>query len=248
MNIAIIQARMGSTRFPNKVLMDLGGKTILEHVITRVSQSKFVDDIIVATTIGKQDLSIVSFCASHGVRVFVGSEEDVLDRYYQAARLVKPENVIRITSDCPMIDPEIIDLIGHQHSVAKVDYSSNTLEETYPDGLDAEIFTFASLEFAWSEASLKSDREHVTPFIKKNPNKFKLLSVKNDINISHMRWTIDQIEDHNFLSEIFSSLYPRNPNFRTEDVLEEISKHPHLLEINNGIIRNEGYLNSLKKD
>lgn len=239
---------MGSTRLPNKVMMDLGGKTILEQVVTRVSQSKFVDDIIVATTIGKQDLSIVSFCASQGFRVFVGSEDDVLDRYYQAARLLKPENVIRITSDCPMIDPEIVDLIGHQHVLAKVDYSSNTLEETYPDGLDAEIFTFASLGLAWREAVLKSDREHVTPFIKKNPNKFKLLSVKNDTNISHMRWTIDQIEDYNFLSEIFSNLYPKNPNFRTKDVLEEISRHPHLAKINSGIVRNEGYLNSLKKD
>ncbi len=239
---------MGSTRLPNKVMMDLHGKTILEHVVTRVSQSKFVDDIIIATTIGKQDLSIVSFCASHGFRVFVGSEEDVLDRYYQAARLLRPENIIRITSDCPMIDPEIIDLIGHQHLLVRADYSSNTLDETYPDGLDAEIFTYESLEIAWREALLKSDREHVTPFIKKSPNKFKLLSVKNDENLSHMRWTIDQPEDYKFLGEIYGNIYPKNPKFRTKDVLDEINKHPHLTEINSGIIRNEGYLNSLKKD
>jgi spore coat polysaccharide biosynthesis protein SpsF (cytidylyltransferase family) len=248
MNLALIQARMGSSRLPSKVLMNLCGKTVLEHVVTRVKESKFIDEVIVATTISIQDLQIVNFCASNNVRVFIGSEQDVLDRYYQAARLLRPANIIRITSDCPMIDPEIIDLIGHQHMLARADYSSNTLDETYPDGLDAEIFTFDSLEIAWHEAILKSDREHVTPYIKKNPNKFKLLSVKNDENLSHMRWTIDQPEDYKFLSEIYGNIYPNNPKFRTKDVLEEINKHPQLKEINGGIVRNEGYLNSLKKD
>src|SRR5688572_19407522 len=170
MNLAIIQARLGSTRLPNKVLLTLAGKTVLEHVINRVRASKFINEVIVATTISSNDLEIISFCAKNKIRVFVGSEHDVLDRYYQAARLLQPDNVVRITSDCPMIDPEIIDEIGKKHLEEKADYSSNTLDETYPDGLDAEIISFKALKTAWEQATLPSDREHVTPFIKKQPD------------------------------------------------------------------------------
>lgn len=248
MNLAIIQARMGSTRLPSKVLMNLAGKTVLDHVVERVRESKFIDEIVVATTFSLQDLEIVQFCASKKIRVFVGSEQDVLDRYYQAARLFKPENLIRITSDCPMIDPEIIDSIGQQHIATKADYTSNTIDETFPDGLDAEIFRFSSLEKAWNEATLASDREHVTPFIKKNRELFKVVSIKHETDLSFMRWTIDQTEDFNFLNQIFQRVYPKNPAFRMKDVLNEIAKDPSLLKINSGIIRNEGYLKSLMKD
>lgn len=248
MNLAIIQARMGSTRLPSKVLMPLSGKTVLEHVVTRVRESKFINEVVVATTVDKQDLEIISFCSSNGIRVFVGSETDVLDRYYQAARLFKPANVVRITSDCPMIDPEIIDQIGARHVSEKADYTSNTLEETYPDGLDAEIFSFQALEIAWQQATLYSEREHVTPYIKKYSEKFKLISVKSEVDLSSMRWTIDQQEDFQFLSELFRRLYPSNPTFRTKDVLEVITKDPDIIKINNSIVRNEGYLKSLMKD
>ena len=248
MNLAVIQARIGSTRLPSKVLMNLSGKTVLEHVITRASQSGFIDEIIVATTINKQDLEIVKFCASNRIRVFIGSEQDVLDRYYQAAKLFRPVNVVRITSDCPMIDPEIIDLIGERHLLEKADYTSNTIEETYPDGLDAEIITFPTLEKAWAEARLLSDREHVTPYIKRNPELFKLVNIKYKTDLSFMRWTIDQSEDFIFLDEIFKRLYIKNHAFRTADILNEIENNPELLKINSGIIRNEGYLRSLKKD
>ena len=248
MNLAIIQARMGSTRLPNKVLLKLAGKTVLEHVVSRVKKSKFVDEVIVATTIDKKDLEIISHCASNGIRIFVGSETDVLDRYYQAARLLQPTNVIRITSDCPMIDPEIIDLIGRKHLEERADYTSNTIDETYPDGLDAEVTSFEALKTAWEQATLNSEREHVTPFIKKNPGKFKLVSVENDTNLSHMRWTIDQPEDFEFLQRIFDRLYTANNDFRTKDVLNEIARDPDLLDVNKGIIRNEGYLKSLNSD
>lgn len=248
MNLAVIQARMGSTRLPSKVLMDLSAKPVLEHVIERVAQSKFIDKIVVATTISLHDLAIVKFCAERNTHVFIGSEHDVLDRYYQAAKLFQPVNVVRITSDCPMIDPEIIDLIADRHVKEKADYTSNTIDETYPDGLDAEIFTFRSLERAWTNASLASEREHVTPYIKKNPALFNRISVKNDTDLSFMRWTIDQQEDFNFLSEIFKRVYLKKPEFRTADVLAEIARAPELLNINSGIIRNEGYLKSLMKD
>lgn len=248
MNIAIIQARMGSTRLAGKIFKHLGGKTVLEHVVSRVSESKCIDEIIVATTINKIDLEIVGFCSQRGIRLFVGSENDVLDRYYQAARLLSPTNVIRITSDCPMIDPEITDTIIQRHLDGKFDYTSNTLEETFPDGLDTEVFTFEALTTAWREAKLPSEREHVTAFIKKHPERFKLNSVKNDIDLSFMRWTIDQEEDFEFLTKIFERIYFKKPAFRTRDVLEEIEKEPDLLKINTGIIRNEGYLKSLLKD
>lgn len=248
MNLAVIQARMGSTRLPSKVLMNLAGRTVLDHVVTRVGQSTSVDEIIVATTVSKADLEIVQLCATKKIRVFVGSEQDVLDRFYQAARLLNPVNVIRITSDCPMIDPEIIDLVSHRHAETQADYTSNTLEETFPDGLDVEIFKFNALEKAWKEAQLLSEREHVTPYIKKHQEIFKLVSVKHNDDLSFMRWTIDQSEDFIFLDEIFRRVYTQNPAFRMADVLREISNHPELLKINGGIIRNEGYLKSLKKD
>jgi len=248
MNLAIIQARLGSTRLPNKVLLTLAGKTVLEHVVNRARASKFIDEVIIATTISKNDLEIVSFCSKNKIRVFVGSEDDVLDRYYQTARLLQPDNVVRITSDCPMIDPEIIDQIGKKHLEEHADYSSNTLHETYPDGLDAEVISFQALKTAWEQAILPSDREHVTPFIKKQPESFKLLSIKNDNDLSYMRWTIDQPEDFTFLNEIFNRLYFINNDFRTKDVLKEIAKDPDLLKINKGIIRNEGYLKSLLSD
>ena len=248
MNLAIIQARLGSTRLPNKVLMDLGDKKVIEHVVDRVGRGSFIDEIIVATTILKQDLSLVKFCSQRNIRVFVGSEDDVLDRYYQVAKLLQPVNVIRITSDCPLIDPEIIDLVGKHHVISKGDYTSNTLDETYPDGLDVEIMTFEALESAWKESTLRSEREHVTPFIKKNPDRFKSVSVRNETNLATMRWTLDQIEDYNFLSKIFERLYVKNRSFNTKDVLKEIANDPSLLKINGGIIRNEGYLKSLTKD
>lgn len=248
MTLAIIQARMGSTRLPSKVLKDLAGKTVLEHVIERVRTCKLINEVIVATTINRVDLEIVRFCAQQGIRVFVGAEDDVLDRYYQAARLIAPSNVVRITSDCPMIDPEIIDQIIALHLDGRFDYTSNTLEETFPDGLDAEVLTFETLATAWREATLKSEREHVTPYIKNHPSEFKLKSFRNERNLSSMRWTIDQPEDYRFLSELFRRIYLKKSSFRMADVLKELEKDPALLKLNSGIIRNEGYLKSLTKD
>lgn len=239
---------MGSSRLPNKVLLELAGKTVLEHVIQRTLQSKFVNEVIVATTISKLDLQLVQYCSSKNIRVFIGSEDNVLDRFYQAAKLLQPKNIIRITSDCPMIDPDVIDHIGNIHIRESTDYTSNTLDETFPDGLDAEVFTFEALKTAWQDATLLSEREHVTPYIKKNPEKFKLFSVKSDINLSHHRWTIDQQQDYTFLSSVFSRLYNNNPDFRMKDVLNLLVEEPGLSKINDNIIRNEGYLKSLQKD
>jgi Spore coat polysaccharide biosynthesis protein F, CMP-KDO synthetase homolog len=244
---AIIQARMGSSRLPGKVMKEVSGHPVLYHVIERVSRSRMINEVVVATTFEKEDLAILEFCAGMGIRVFAGSEEDVLDRYYQAAKLCKPDHVVRITADCPLHDPAVIDRVIHKHLELDNDYTSNTLEETFPDGLDCEIFTFAALEQAWKKAKLLSEREHVTPYIKKGEH-FKKYCVKDTIDHSQYRWTLDTERDFAFICKIFEELYPDNPEFGKNDIYELLERCPDILEINKGIIRNEGYLRSLEND
>lgn len=246
MNVALIQARIGSSRLPSKVLKQLGNKTVLEHVVSRVSKASLVDEVFVLTTIEVQDLSIVKFCSENNIRVFVGSENDVLDRFYQCSKLLKPNNIIRITSDCPLIDPDVIDHILKIHIEGDYDYTSNTLEETYPDGLDAEVVKYSALEKAWEESRMTSEREHVTPYIKKNGSLFSLKSVKCKIDLSEKRWTIDNEEDYRFLSNIFSAF--DSDYFNMDDVLDLLKKNPEWESINSHLIRNEGYQKSLNED
>ena len=246
--IAIIQARMGSTRLPGKVLLKLEDKTVLEHVIDRVKSSERVDDVVVATTISKDDLRIVELCANLGITVYCGSEDDVLDRYYQAAKLLKADNIVRITSDCPVIDPNVIGDVVTMHSKNGADYTSNTLNETYPDGQDVEVFTFASLKTAWKDAKLASEREHVTPYIRNNPDIFKHASLEYKEDLSQKRWTLDNAEDLEFLRLIYKYLYNKNRLFNMDDILTLIDEKPEIEKINQHIIRNEGYLKSLRED
>jgi spore coat polysaccharide biosynthesis protein SpsF (cytidylyltransferase family) len=245
---AIIQARMGSTRLPNKVLKNLGDKTVLEQVCSRVKKSKLIDEIFVATTIDKNNLPIVHLCSSIGVSVFCGSEDDVLDRFYQLSRLINPEHIVRITSDCPVIDSELIDSIIDSHLLSKADYTSNTIKDSFPDGLDTEVFKFSALEKAWDKAVLSSEREHVTPYIKNHPEFFKLNSIVSKTDYSKKRWTLDTDLDFEFLQSIFEELYLNNPYFGTQEILNLLESKPYLEMINSDIIRNEGYQKSLKVD
>ncbi|MDD2889009.1 MAG: glycosyltransferase family protein [bacterium] len=244
---AIIQARVGSTRLPGKVFLELEGKKVLEHIIERVKSSKFIEDIVVATTVSKKDLEIVKFCSSIGISVYCGSEEDVLDRYYQTARLFKMKHIVRITSDCPLMDPKVIDKVLNLHLRKKSDYTSNTLEETYPDGQDVEIFTFEALKIAWMNAKLPSEREHVTPYIRKN-SKFKKSNLKCNKDYSNKRWTLDNPEDYEFIKKVYENLYNKRKLFGMKEVLEYIKTNPKIEKINHYIGRNEGYLKSLKND
>lgn len=246
-NLAIIQARMGSSRLPNKVLKDLCGKPALWHVIQRVKKSKLIDEIVIATTIEKQDLQIVKFCADNGIRVFVGSEADVLDRYYQVARLFKPDNVIRITSDCPLHDAEIIDRVIEKHIKEENDYTSNTMQETFPDGLDCEVMKYSALENAWKNATMTSDREHVTQYIIKN-DIFKKGCLINTENKKDERWTLDTDADYSFISSVYNELYYNKPEFSSDDIYRLLDEKPDIREINQGIVRNEGLLKSLNED
>jgi len=246
--VAIIQARTGSTRLQNKVLLNLEGKTVLDQVINRVKASKLVDCVVVATTINKKDLDIANACSKTKTSVYCGSENDVLDRYYQAAKLFQADHIVRITADCPLIDPKIIDQIIKLHLQKKGDYTSNCTEVTYPDGEDVEVFTINTLFKIWKKAQLNSEREHVTKYIANHPKEFKIINYRNSKNLSDKRWTLDEPADYEFIKIIYKNLYPVNKLFGMRDILIFLKKNPKLEMINNKIIRNEGYIKSLKHD
>ncbi|MEI8349165.1 MAG: aldo/keto reductase [Candidatus Omnitrophota bacterium] len=247
--IAIIQARTSSTRLAAKVLLNLEGKTVLEHVIERVEQAKLVDEVIVATTFDKNDLKLVDVCSQRGTRVFCGSRDDVLDRYYQAARLTNPTHVVRITADCPIIDPKVIDETIAVHLAKKVDYTGNRTESMgFPDGQDVEVFKFEALEKAWRGARLSSEREHVTPYIKNHPELFKFGYHNCFTNLYHKRWTLDREDDFLFIKLLYKKLYRKNNFFGMKEILSLLKEHPEYEKINDWILLNEGYIKSLRED
>jgi len=246
--VAIIQARMGSTRLPGKVMKEIVGKPMLWHVINRVKNAKKLNDIVIATTNLKEDTQILDLASEIGVKTYAGSENDVLDRYYQAAIMSKADVIVRITADCPLADPNVIDKVVRYYRINDFDYVSTSIKPTFPDGIDVEVFRFASLKKAWSEAKLASEREHVTPYIWKNPNIFKIKNYENEDDILYMRWSVDEQCDLEFLREIYNRLYAKDTLFYMEDVVDLLTKNPELMDINKDIVRNEGYLKSLKED
>lgn len=230
--VAIIQARMGSTRLPGKALIDVEGKTMLERVVGRVQQTTGINSVVVATTVKPADDAIVTECRRLSIPVFRGDEQDVLDRYYRAALAHHADVVVRITSDCPLIDPDVISqvvqmFISHQPNV---DYVANTLPpRTFPRGLDVEVMSFESLSRAWREDKNQAWREHVTPYIYRTDH-FKLLNVTNSVDYSAMRWTVDMLEDLALVRRIYAHFGERPFNWR--DVLALLAQHPDWLELN----------------
>jgi spore coat polysaccharide biosynthesis protein SpsF len=245
---AIVQARMGSTRLPGKVMKPLCGKPILWHIITRISYSKQIEKIIIATTDKEEDKVIVKLAEEMGVAFYRGSSDDVLDRYYQAARKFNVDPVVRITADCPLIDPEIMDNIIDYYLKGDYDYVSNGLKPTLPDGLDTEVFSFKSLEKVWAEAKKPSEREHVTSYIYNHPELLKIHNYENDVDLSGMRWVVDEEADYQFISEVYKNLYKDGKIFYVKDIIRLLEEMPELLKLNKGISRNEGYQISLLKD
>ena len=232
--VAIIQARMGSTRLPGKALIDIQGKPMLWHVVNRTRPVKLLDEVVVATTTNEADQAIVSLCEAEGWLYYRGSEEDVLDRYYRAALDYGADIIVRITSDCPLIDPGIVDVVIKAFLQEQADYASNTLPpRTYPRGMDAEVFSFTSLERAWKEDTNPALREHVTPYIYRHPERFKLVRVAHEVDLSQMRWTVDTVEDLTFIRKIYDCL--GSADFQWEDVLNVLSKHPELSKINENV-------------
>lgn len=240
--VCIVQARVGSTRLPGKVLKKICGKTILEHDIDRLRRFKEIDKIVIATTTLEKDNAIVEECERLGVMYFRGSEDDVLSRYYYAAKENNADIVVRITSDCPLIDPEISENIIKYYidNKNKYDYVSNTIDRTYPRGLDTEVFSFKVLERAFKEAVSLRDKEHVTPYIWNNPQIFKLAQYKNHEDYSHLRWTLDTEEDFELINKIYNLLYPNmNSKFQFDNILDLYDKYPELKSINVNVKQKE---------
>jgi spore coat polysaccharide biosynthesis protein SpsF len=234
--VAIIQAHMGSTRLPGKVLMDLGGKTVLARVVQRVRRAASVQQIIVATTASEKDDAVVTECDRFQVECFRGSEHDVLDRYYRCAKHCAADAVIRITADCPVIDPDLIDMTIRAFLKNPCDYATNALEPTYPRGLDVEVFTVAALARAWREAGQFYEREHVTPYLYEHPKLFRLVSVKADSDCSQYRWTLDTVDDLELLRAVYASFENRD-DFGWHEVLKLMQREPQLAEINAHVLQ-----------
>ena len=246
--LAILQARVTSSRLPGKVLKPIMGRPMLALQIERVLRSKNIDQLIIATSTDRSDDRLATFCLDMNVHCYRGSLKDVLDRFYQAAQTCKPDHIVRITGDCPLIDPEVIDEVIAFYLNGDYDYASNSVEPTFPDGLDVEIFRFSALEGAWKEACLPSQREHVTPFIHQQPNRYRIGHYKNTEDLSHLRWTVDEPEDFDLVNKIYEELYPAEPNFRMADVLHLLQQRPEWLTINKQFERNEGFIKSLHED
>jgi len=236
--IAIIQARMGSTRFPNKVMRPILGTPMIELLLERLSGSKLVDRIIVATSQDPRNQPLVDCVRSLGYEVYQGNEEDVLDRYYQAAAAYQPETVIRITGDCPLVDAQVVDQAISTFQTSNINYLSNTNPPTYPDGLDVEVFSFTALLQAWQEAHQPHEREHVTPYIRES-GKFRLLNISHTEDCSANRWTVDEPEDLEVIKNVFKHFAPRR-DFSWQEVLQLEEQHPDFFTANQHIIRNEG--------
>jgi len=231
--VAIIQARMGSKRLPGKVLLDLGGEPMLVRVVARTRRAKLIDKVVVATTSQPDDEAIGSLCVSQGWPYYRGSEADVLDRYYQAAVAHQADVIVRITSDCPMIEPKIVNRVVQEFLVRQpeVDYASNVLlRRTFPRGLDTEVIRFGALERAWREDTNPAWREHVTPYIHRQPEFFGLYNVTNVSDSSHMRWTVDTSADLAFVRRIYDHF--GHDHFSWQEVLVLLAKHPAWLNIN----------------
>lgn len=239
--LAILQARLSSTRLPGKVLLPILGIPMLLRQIERINRATTIDKLIVATSVDKSDDPLEAALRTSGIPCFRGNLADVLDRFYKAALPYKPAHVVRLTGDCPLADPQVIDTIVAEHIAGRFDYTSNTITPTYPDGLDAEVVTFAALETGWRAADLQTQREHVTPFFKDHPDLFSLGDIRQPTDQSAMRWTVDTAEDFAVVRAVYEQLYPDNPRFTTADVIRLLAERPELSAGNAGQMRDASY-------
>lgn len=232
----IIQARLGSNRLPEKILKLIQGKPVLELFLERAKRITGLDEIIIATTEQAEDDRILEFCKRTDIPYFRGSVTDVLDRFFQASKNFKLDHIVRITSDCPLFDPQLSsEVVAFYHQNPNLDQASNNSSHLYPHGLDTEIFSFDALQKAAREAKTSYEREHVTPFIRDPKNSFQLGQAPQSLAAkiySHYRWTLDYPEDFEFIKRIYDELYLEKPAFAAKDIIELISQKPELLKIN----------------
>jgi len=244
---AIIQARMTSTRLPGKVLMDIEGKPMLWHVINRLKFCKELDDIILAISDLEESDILEKFAKENKIKYFRGSEDNVLERHYKAAKKFKCDVIVRITSDCPLVDPAIVDRTIKKHLDSRADFTANfregkkgeSIERSFPRGLEIEVFNFLTLKKAKQQAKKQYQKEHVDPYICEHPEIFHLASIKNEEDFSYMRWTVDEIKDLEFVRKVYKRLYPKKKMFYMEDVVTLLRKYPELMEINKDVKQKE---------
>jgi spore coat polysaccharide biosynthesis protein SpsF len=235
--VTVVQARTGSSRLPNKVLLPLAGRPLLVRMVERVQAARLAGTVVVATTTDPADQAIVAWCREAGLTYYCGHPDDLLDRHYQAGRRHGARAVVKIPSDCPLIDPAVIDRVigAYLQDPAGVDFVSNLHPPTYPDGQDVEVMPMSVLEQAWQEAERDFEREHTTPFFWENPQRFRLKNVTwetgRDYSLSH-RWTIDYPEDYEFIRAVYATLYPVKPLFGLEDVLALLADRPDIAALN----------------
>ncbi|GIW07980.1 MAG: hypothetical protein KatS3mg060_2785 [Dehalococcoidia bacterium] len=246
--LALIQARTSSSRLPGKVLADIGGRPMILRVVERVRATPSVDRTVVVTSDRPDDDALAALLANSDVPCFRGSLDDVLDRFYRAARHFGGDTIVRITGDCPLVDPIVVERVLRAHRASGADYTTNTLRYTFPDGLDVEVFSFAALELAHTEATKPSEREHVTPYLR-NGDRFRVHNVEHVVDLSgrRLQWSVDTPDDLEFVRAVYARLADQ-PAFGMSDVLALLEREPLLLTIQREKIPNEGYYRSLYQE
>lgn len=244
---ALVQARFDSKRLRGKIMTEILGKPLIGYLLERLGYSKKLNKILLVTSVSKSNDELCKYSHQMGIEVFRGDEDDVLDRYYQAALLNKIKTIVRITGDCPLIDYKIVDKVIDHFVDGGYDYVSNVSPPTYPDGLDVEVFSFCALETAWKKSTLRSEREHVTLYIR-NSGLFNIYNVENEKDLSDYRWTVDNQQDLKAVTRIIQDLYNRGAYFDMDDIIEHLDKNPEIIEYNSLNTRNEGLTESLKND
>lgn len=249
MILGLIQVRMGSTRLPEKSLMDMHGKPMLWHLVNRVKKAKNIDNVVIATTVEPQDKVIVDFAEKERIDCYAGSEMDILDRLYQTTKKFGGEVAVRITGDCPLTDPGVIDKLLNFHlgNKDKYDVVTNISPPSYPDGLDTEVLPMETLERAWNEVEDPMWREWATAYFYENQDKYKVGNVSHDEDLSHHRWTVDYEEDFDLVKKIFAELGPKGEDFSMKHVLELLKENDHIYNINRKYRRDEAYEEALKE-
>ncbi len=242
----ILQARMSSTRLPGKIMMIIKNRPIIDYVVTQLQFSKNIEKIVIATTDNQVDDLLIDYATKKSISIFRGSEKDVLDRYYKCAKKYNFSIIVRITSDNPLIDPEIIDQVITKFKSKNIDFISNEHPPTLPQGFAVEVFSFNALENSWKNAKKNSEREHVSPYMYNNPDLFKLYNMNFNTDLNHIRCTLDRENDFLFLEKLISSV-EKQP-ILLKDILEFVNKNPKSIEINNHYIKNEGYIKSVNND
>ena len=245
---AIVQARMGSSRLPGKPMMNICGKSLLTRTLERAKAIPDVDVVVLATTGSVEDRPLLVAAEELGVVGFAGSEDDVLDRYRMAAHAVHCDVILRLTGDCPLLDPMISHQVLRRFLKGGVDYVSNVHPPTYPDGLDTEVFTLEALEIAWRDATLKTEREHVTQYIVRNTERFRIENVTADEDMSSLRWTVDELEDLKFVRTVFQELARQDLDGYSYLQVLEIIRTREICDASSRFDRNEGLMRTMKVD